>query len=219
MEMGWAMKKMVSGALVAALLVTSGTPALAAAPIGAGGWELPAASQWGGDRHWRGDRWRGDRRWRRHHRRGSDAGAVLAGAAVVGALALLIGSANKSKRDRDGDARDNVPPPSRPGYPDNSYPGDRGNSGGSGSSAIQTENDAADACASAAEREAERIGTNPGVRSVDSVDGSGREWRVSGTVEAGGDNRTQAAAYRFTCSVRYGQVERVDIEDGALASR
>jgi len=46
--------------------------------------------RWGGDRRWRGDRYYGDRRWR-HHRSGSNAGAIIgglaAGAIIGGALA------------------------------------------------------------------------------------------------------------------------------------
>jgi len=215
-EMVMGVGRLVSGAAVAALLVTGSVPVQAAAPFGPAGWNQGNSQDYGGRRY----------RHRRHHRGdGIDTGDVIAGVAVVGVLAAILSA--KSRDDRDRRARDQAPPsPSRadnsePGYtPDRS--GDaRADAGGpaGANGIISGEAAAVDACAVAAEQEAARIGQNPSVRDIETVDGSGREWRIAGTVETRDGYRSTPATHRFDCSVRYGQIERVDVDEGTLASR
>jgi len=215
--------RFVSGAVVAALLVTGAVPAQAAVSVGPAGWSHASSQDyWGRDRWGGGDRYR----HRRHHRGdGIDTGDVIAGVAVVGVLAAILSA--KSRDDRDRRAHDQAPPsPSRadnsePGYtPDRSGDARADASGPAGANGIISgETAAVDACAVAAEQEAARIGQNPSVRDIETVDGSGREWRIAGTVETRDGYRSTPATHRFDCSVRYGQIERVDVDEGTLASR
>ncbi|AHE56914.1 hypothetical protein NX02_26615 [Sphingomonas sanxanigenens DSM 19645 = NX02] len=109
--------------------------------------------------------------------------------------------------DRDGD-RDNGPA----GAP---APGGQYAEG----AIISSESAAVDACSVAAEREAERFGGSPSIGGVDRVDGSGREWQVGGTIDVRRDTRIRPQSHRFTCSVRYGQVDDVEIDEQILAAR
>lgn len=89
--------RIAGAAAMAAALSMAAAPAAAA--------ELPAPAAHGnaytqvntGDAG-EADGWR---RYRRHRHRGIDAGDVIAGVVVVGALAALIGSANRSSHERD----------------------------------------------------------------------------------------------------------------------
>lgn len=229
--------KIVSGAVAAALLVTGSAPALAAPPQGPSGWHQAGWDRAGWDQAgWdQGDRdyWGGGRdryRHRRHHRGGgSDTGAVIAGVAVVGVLAAILSSASREKRDQQ--ARDEASLPPRSADRDDPYYGDETDSADAArpeagrdladgsDGVISGEDSAVNACAVAAEREAARFGADPGVRGIDSVEGSGREWQIGGTVETRDGNRREPASHRFTCSVRYGQIERVDVEQDTLALR
>lgn len=254
-EMQRGLGGMMSGAVIAALLVTGTAPALAAIPAAQPGWHQADQDYWGRDRR-RWDRDRRDRgRWdrRRRDRGGIDGGDVLAGAAVIGVLAAVLSSADK-KRKRE-EAERNAPPPQQddphwgdgpdgsstgnaPGsYPDdgdyNAPPAnaggdwnadrDRAPADGNGQYAdgaiISSESAAVDACGVAAEREAERFGGNPSVGEVDRVDGSGREWQIGGTIEVRRDTRIRAQSHRFTCSVRYGKVDQVEVDEQVLAAR
>ena len=242
---------MMSGAVIAALLVTGTAPAMAAVPAAQPGWHQAEQDYGGRDR----------RRWHRRHRDrgGIDTGDVIAGAAVIGVLAAVLSSADK-KRKRE-EAERNAPPPSQDGgrwddrpydqsadnsrddYPDD---GDYGAapSGGWNDGAdrngdrdddfdrapapggqyatgaiISSESAAVDACSVAAEHEAGRFGGSPSVGGVDRVDGSGREWQIGGTIDVRRDTRIRAQSHRFTCSVRYGQVDHVEVDEQILAAR
>lgn len=130
-----------------------------------------------------GNQWGGHRR---HRDRGISAGDVIAGVAVIGVLAAIASAASKSNnRTRDR------------GYDD----GYRGN--------INTEDQAADACAARVEQ---RLGNEARVNSVDQVSRTRDGYEVRGTVETR-DYRNRDTQ-RFTCSVRYGEVEDVRIDNG-----
>lgn len=116
---------------------------------------------------------------RRHHNRGVSAGDVIAGVAIVGVLAAIVGAASKSNRN-------------------SGYRGD-----------INSEDQAADACASRIEQ---RYGNSARVRNIDDVQRTRYGYEVRGTVET--NDRYDRNTQRFTCSVRYGQVEDVRIDSG-----
>jgi hypothetical protein len=122
----------------------------------------------------------GDRGYRRHHDRGISAGDVIAGVAIIGVLAAIASAASGSK-NRNG------------GY--------RGN--------INSEDQAADACASRVEQ---RYGSSARVRGIDDVRQTRDGYDVRGTVET--NDRDDQGTQRFTCSIRYGQVEDVRIDSG-----
>ena len=137
---------------------------------------------------------RGDGGFGRHHDRGISAGDVIAGVAIIGVLAAIAGAASKSNnRNR--------------GY-DDRY---RGN--------INSEDQAADACAVSAEQ---RLGNGAHVSNIDNVRRTRDGYEVQGTISSRDyrDNRDDRygrnadQGQRFTCSVRYGQVEDVRIDSG-----
>jgi hypothetical protein len=116
----------------------------------------------------------------RRHNRGVSAGDVIAGVAIIGVLAAIAGAASKSSnRNR--------------GY------------GGS----INSEDQAADACASRVEQ---RYGNSARVRNIEDVQRTRDGYEVRGTVET--NDRDDRGNQRFTCSIRYGQVEDVRIDSG-----
>ena len=127
----------------------------------------------------------------RHHDRGVSAGDVIAGVAVIGVIAAIASAAGKSSRDR--------------GY-NNGYRGD-----------IRTEGQAADACTVRVEQQA-----GARVSSIDQVYRTRDGYQVTGTVDARGYRNDRDDRYgrgydngqRFTCAVRYGQVDDVRIDGG-----
>jgi hypothetical protein len=121
-------------------------------------------------------------RGRRHHDRGISAGDVIAGVAIIGVIAAIAGAASKS----------------------NNRSRDRGSEGN-----INSEDQAADACASRVEQ---YYGNNARVRSVDDVQRTRDGYSVRGTVNM--NDRNDRNTQRFTCSIRYGQVEDVRADDG-----
>ena len=128
----------------------------------------------------------GNDRYRRHHDDGPSAGAVIGAVAVVGIIAAIAASASRQNRDRR--AQQN-------GYAN-------GNQNGYGD-----ERAASDACASAAEQ---RAGRDARVTAIDAVDHFSDGYRVRGTIETHDYNSSRDRS-SFTCTVRYGQVERVDL--------
>ncbi len=128
----------------------------------------------------------GSRDYYRHrrHNRGVSAGDVIAGVAIIGVIAAIAGAASKSNNRND------------------SY---RGN--------INSEDQAADACASRFEQ---RYGDSARVRNIDDVRRTRDGYEVSGTIET--NDRDDRNSQRFSCSVRYGQVEDVRI-DSSFAYR
>ncbi len=126
--------------------------------------------------------------YRRH--RGDDTGAIVAGVIGVGILAAIIAAASSSKNR-----------PTNGGYANNTYTG-----------AIRTDDAAADACANAAEQQ---VGGGARVSSVDAVDRVSDGSNVRGVIDysRGGDTRygNSRDQRSFSCSVRYGDVQRVDL--------
>lgn len=119
-------------------------------------------------------------RYGRHHNRGVSAGDVIAGVAIIGVLAAIAGAASKSSNRNRG------------------YNGN-----------INSEDQAADACASRVEQ---RYGNSARVRGIDDVQRTRDGYEVRGTIET--SDRDDRGTQRFTCSIRYGQVEDVRIDSG-----
>ncbi len=105
----------------------------------------------------------GWRRYRRHRDRGIDAGDVIAGVVVVGALAALIGSASRSSRDRDR-------------YEERRVRYDDRRDRGYESRGIES---AVDMCVDQVEYRDNRV------ENVDRADRSASGWNVSGTLSDG----------------------------------
>ncbi len=119
-------------------------------------------------------------RYRRHHDRRVSAGDIIAGVAIIGVIAAIASAASNAKnRNRGYEA------------------------------SINTDDQAADACASRVEQ---RYGNSARVRVIDDVQRTREGYQVRGTVET--NDRDDRATQRFTCSIRYGQVEDVRIDSG-----
>jgi hypothetical protein len=179
-------RKIGLGAATFALLATSASPALARGGNGYG-W-----NNWDGGGYGR------------HHRRrdrDNDTGEILGGVLIGAILVGVLSSASKKKRQqREAGGLD---------YPDQNNRADR-NRGD-----IATEDQAVDACASAAES---RAGRTASVRDVDQVRRNSDGWDVEGIVESRDTWRDRSAdSRRFTCSVRFGAVGSVYVEDPKVA--
>jgi hypothetical protein len=165
-------KYLTGSAVAIALLATSVTPAYAG--WGGGGWGHG-----------------------RHHDDHIDAGDVIAGIFIIGAIAAIAGGSKKRNRDRG-------------------YPQDQGNDGlergaTQNRGKIASENEAVDACANAVES---RMGNTASVRDISEVKADSDGWDVEGTVEKRSGWRDRSAQNeKFTCSVRFGRVEHVYVED------
>lgn len=135
----------------------------------------------------------GGYRHRRHRGDGIDAGDVILGAIIIGGIAAVASAASQANRDRTRD----------------------GDWGGGWSRDEGTEEAAVDSCARAAEREGARYGQDARVEDITSVARQDGGWRVYGVVSAerGGGNGRYSDKSRFSCSVRYGQVDNVRFED------
>ncbi len=140
---------------------------------------------------------RGKRYW---HRDRVDAGDVLAGIVLIGAIAAIAGSGKKA---RDGERRDRDDRYDRPrddagdyrAAPD-SGPGGQWVPGSNGADAR-----AVDACSWAAEGE---LGEAARVGQIDGVNRDGDGWRVTGTVAA-----PENMPRDFACTYRSGRVVSV----------
>jgi hypothetical protein len=183
------MRNWISGAAMAAMLATGATPAFAG---GYGGTSISGGFGFGSGYSGYGRRGRHYR-----HRDRVDAGDVIAGIAIIGAIAAIASSASKRKAERrDG------------GYP----PRDGGQTG-----RINSENEAVDACALAAEA---RGGETASVRDISQVDRTNDGWDVEGVIEERDNWRDRSGERRrFTCSVRFGSVDHVYIEADSVALR
>ncbi len=82
------MRKLMTGAVSAAVLVTSATPAFA-------GWGNSGYGGYGGYSGY------GGHGWHRRHRDRVDGGDVVAGVVVVGILAAILASSSKKNRERE----------------------------------------------------------------------------------------------------------------------
>ncbi|MFM9853519.1 MAG: hypothetical protein ACKVOJ_12055 [Sphingomonadaceae bacterium] len=181
--------KSISAAVVSAMLATTITPAFADDGYGYGRGRGGFGNGYGGGRH--------------HDR--VDAGDVIAGIAIVGIIAAIASAASKPKQPRYPDRADNR-------FPQND---DRSAQQSRGS--INSENAAVDACAAAAE---DRGGQSASVREITTVDANRDGWEVEGVVEQRNGWRDRSAQRkRFTCSVRFGAVETINIDRDSLAFR
>lgn len=99
------------------------------------------------------------------------------------------------------DARRNVRMPGEPGY---------------GYRDVSSRSEAVEACSFAAEDEARRAGYRARVTDISDVDSYRDDsWDVEGRVDADDGYRDR----RFTCSVRYGQIEHVYVDGADYAYR
>lgn len=149
--------------------------------------------------------------WDKHrHHRDNDTGEVLAGVLIGAVLVGILSSASKSKRARDARRSGEDSPQNARGGPD-----DRRDDRTQGD--IRSEDAAVDACALAAE---DRVGNTASVRDITGVNRSNDGWDVQGIIESRSGWRDSSAERRkFTCSVRYGLVDSVYVEDGRVAFR
>lgn len=175
-----------SAAMIAALSMAA-TPAVAAdVRVGTAHAAAPGYSVWNADSvNAQRDRYRG-----RYHRDGIDAGDVIGGLLVIGAIAAVASAASQPREPRGYPA----PYPTRPsGY--------RGDSRYDGAQGLDR---AADMCVREIERDAR-------VNGVDSVERSGDGWLVSGSLYNGDV---------FTCRVgRDGRIDDLSYgERSALQS-
>jgi hypothetical protein len=183
------MRITIAASVSAALLATTATP------VTAGGFGGPFVS--GGFGYGSGYGGHG-RRWKHRHRDRVDAGDVIAGIAIIGVIAAIASSSSKSKRDRRSDRVD------------------RDNDRRTGSD-IVSEDQAVNACATAAERQG---GETASVRDILAVDRTKDGWDVEGTIEQRDGWRDKSAdRRRFTCSVRFGDIDNVYIDTGTVALR
>jgi hypothetical protein len=126
-----------------------------------------------------------------------DTGDVIGILAVVGLVAAIASSGKSKRRAREA------------GVYNDSGPYKRG--------AINSENDAVDACALAAE---DRAGKMSSVREVTKVSAIDDGWDIAGTIEARDDWRDKTVEPRgFNCVVRDGTVKAVFVDVNAVASR
>ncbi len=145
----------------------------------------------------------------RHHDR-IDAGDVIGGLFVIGAIAAIATAASKDRRDRN----DRYEPP----YRDNRYEppyrdGPRGEPryqprdvrpyGEGAYGASEAEARASDACSWAAEGE---VGDGARVESITDVRPSARGWRVTGTI-----SEPDGPARSFDCDYQGGRVVDVSV--------
>jgi hypothetical protein len=193
------LRKITLGLATSALLATSVTPAFARGGgyNGGFGW----GNSWGGGGH-------GGHR--RHHRRGGDDTGEILGGVLIGALLVgVLASASKKSKQARRDSGENYP------QRDARYPGDNPPSVRNSSGRITSEDQAVDACASAAE---EREGRSSSVRDITRVRSSSDGWDVEGVIENRDNWRDKSASkHNFTCSVRAGSVETVYVEGRTVA--
>lgn len=175
-------------AMIAALLVTSATPAMARPGHG---WDRPGYGN--GYRYGQRPRW-GYGRGGGYYRRGDgiDFGDVVLGAIIAGGLYAAVTAAQK---DKAGDKVYSGDP--RPQKLD----ADR-----------KAEDQAADLCADAAEREAAKAGRDESVEQISDVARDGDGWRVEGRLE---DRSRYQDGRPFVCGVRFGKVDFVQLGDRA----
>ena len=140
----------------------------------------------------------GKYKYGRHYKRDRlDTGDVIGILAVVGLVAAIASSGKSKRRAREA------------GVYNESGPYKKG--------AINSENDAVDACALAAE---DRAGKMSSVREVTKVSANEDGWDIAGTIEARDDWRDKVVEARgFNCVVRDGTVKAVFVDVNAVASR
>ncbi|MBK8629637.1 MAG: hypothetical protein IPN84_05375 [Sphingomonadales bacterium] len=192
-------RKFLAGTLGLAMLSTSVTPAMAGG-FGSVGFGTGWGNSWGSV----GSSWGGGRGWGRRHRgHDNDTGEVLAGV-LIGAILTGAVLSSKAKKQRERAPTVDYPEDRRSDDRSQTRRGD-----------IASEDQAVDACAQAAEDKAGRAAS---VRDINQVRKSSDGWDVEGVVESREGWRDRATERRnFTCSVRYGAVDSVYLEDGRVA--
>jgi hypothetical protein len=134
----------------------------------------------------------------RYHRGSGVAGALIGGL-VIGGAAVAIGSAIDNDNDRRAYAYNDTPPPQPASTP-----------------AIASQGEAVDACSAVAADETRGGQVNDITRAARWADG----WQVEGVVDRG---TTAANGYRaldrFSCTVRFGEVDDFRIDGQAVALR
>lgn len=159
--------------------------AAAAAMLAAVSLAVPAEAQ---------NRWGGDRGGRHHHRDRVDAGDVIAGVFVLGAIAAIASAASKSARE---DERPRYEPRYEPRYDQDQAYGPAYTRDGTRPNGLDY---AADQCVAEVER-----GGSQRVAGVDSVSRNTGGWQVWGQVEGGAP---------FSCRIdNQGQVADVTVGD------
>jgi hypothetical protein len=197
------LRKTVLGTGVLALLMTSAAPAFA----GRGGYGGYGYGSGYGSFGYGGRGYGGHKR----HRRGDNDTAEVLGGVLIGALlvGVLSSASKKSKRNRDASA-DN--------YPRDDNRTNNGTNNGTSNNQrgnIASEDQAVDACAVAAE---DKSGRSSSVRDITTVRKNTDGWDVEGVIENRDNWRDRSASKRnFICSVRYGAVDSVYIDDRAVA--
>ncbi len=192
-----AIRNIATGVVASALIASSITPVMARGfPFGGGG-----GSPFGGGGHGGGGHSHGD----------DDVGAVIAGALGFGALIAVVSAVTSNNGQGNQNSRNDYPnnaPPPPPPPPPVSYNGySQQRQGG-----IASENEAVDACAVATEQQA---GRSASVRDIRDVRPNGNGWDVNGVVEARNSYRSQSGElHNFRCSVSYGAVQSVRIDEG-----
>ena len=190
------LRSVTAGLLGTAMLATSVTPAVAQGYPGYG-YGRPGYNQ-------------NYNRYRHHRRHNDNSGAVVAGVIGVGILAAIIASAASKKNQQQRQYGYGQNGYGQNGYGQNGYPQNGYATGANGN--IRTDDAAADACATAAERQ---FGGDARVRSIDNVDRVSDGFNVRGTVasgyrDGGRDGGRNGDSRSFSCSVRYGDVQRID---------
>jgi hypothetical protein len=155
----------------------------------------PAFAGWRGDRYGYGKyKYKHGRYYKRDR---LDTGDVIGILAVVGLVAAIATSGKSKRREREA------------GIYNDRGPYKRG--------AINSENDAVDTCALAAE---DRAGKMSSVRDVTKVSVTEDGWDIAGTIEVRDDWRDKTVEPRgFNCVVRDGTVKAVFIDVNAVAAR
>lgn len=155
------------------------------------------------------------RRWGRHHRRDRiDAGDVIGGLLVVGAIAAVASAVTKSSRDNEDRYRSRPYPDSRNPdvrYPDSRYPEyrSRPDQAQHGDSAGLSR--AVDSCADAAGRDGR-------VDSIRSAERYGEGWRVEGNLTTGAPFTCMVGRDGLVDGIDFGQSSRGAVEDRQWSS-
>lgn len=185
------MRTLTAAVVALAMVGTSITPAFAGdRGFGRNGFNYRSGKFYG-------NRFYGRRFYRRDR---FDAGDAIGIIAVVGIIAAIASASSSRRRDREA------------GVDNRTY--DRGPYK---KGAINSENDAVDACALAAE---DRAGISSSVRDVTKVTPGDDGWDISGIIEVRDDWRDKSLQTReFRCVVRDGTLSAVFIDDGTVAAR
>lgn len=140
----------------------------------------------------------------RHHHRGDriDGGDVLLGAILAGGLIAMASSANRRERERR-EVRQRRDIEDRAA--DTAYVESRATSGPdaqpTGYADVTDADSAGDACAAAAESSGMKFAKIARVGSIASIDPSGPNWLVRGTIELRNDYRSRWDARGFQCTI------------------